>query len=69
MRAPRESGTAAGRAACTREATIMSGTTRRQLLALACIAASVLVAGQAAAQRTLVMYCGVDEKWCRSMAD
>ena len=24
---------------------------------------------EAAAQRTLVMYCGVDEKWCRSMAN
>ena len=51
----------------------MSDTTRRHLLAIACIAVTALgatafSATQAAAQRTLVMYCGVDEKWCRSMA-
>ena len=38
----------------------MSETTRRHILALACIAASVLVAGQAAAQRMLVvMHCSM----------
>ena len=52
----------------------MSNTTRRYLLAIACAGITVLGVtlfgiGQAAAQRTLVMYCGVDEKWCRSMAN
>ena len=47
----------------------MSDTMRGYLLALAFFAVTALNAGQAAAQRTLVMYCGVDEKWCRSMAN
>ena len=47
----------------------MSDTMRGYLLALAFFAVTALNAGHAAAQRTLVMYCGVDEKWCRSMAN
>ena len=41
----------------------------RGLLVLAGLALSILASNPAAAQRTLVMYCGVDEKWCRSMAN
>ena len=29
---------------------------------------TVLAIGHAYAQRQLVMYCGVDEKWCRAVA-
>ena len=35
----------------------------------AAVALTVLAAGQAAAQRQLVMYCGVDEKWCRAVSN
>jgi iron(III) transport system substrate-binding protein len=35
----------------------------------AAAALTVLTAGQAAAQRQLVMYCGVDEKWCRAVSN
>ena len=41
--------------------------------ALACLFAGLvlttLAVGHAAAQRQLVMYCGVDEKWCRAVAN
>ncbi len=52
----------------------MSDTVRAHLLALARVAviflrSAVGGAGQAAAQQTLVVYFGVDEKWCRSMAN
>jgi hypothetical protein len=33
------------------------------------VALTTFVAGQAAAQRQLVMYCGVDEKWCRAVSN
>jgi len=42
---------------------------RRMLPTLAAAAALAAIAGgQARAEGTLVMYCGVDESWCRSMA-
>ena len=47
----------------------MSDTTRRYLLSLVFTITTILITGHAMAQRTLVMYCGVDEKWCRSMAN
>ena len=47
----------------------MSDTTRRYLLSLVVTIATILITGHALAQRTLVMYCGVDEKWCRSMTN
>jgi iron(III) transport system substrate-binding protein len=65
MRYPIESGTAAPGAA--REAT-MSNAARRHVFAFAVLMLTALAAGHAAAQRTLVMYCGVDEKWCRAMS-
>jgi iron(III) transport system substrate-binding protein len=40
----------------------------RHLLGVAAVATYLLVAGAAHAQRQLVMYCGVDEKWCRAVA-
>ena len=35
----------------------------------ASLALTTLAVGHAAAQRQLVMYCGVDEKWCRAVAN
>ena len=35
----------------------------------AAVTLTVLAAGHAAAQRQLVMYCGVDEKWCRAVSN
>src|ERR1700722_13201128 len=40
----------------------------RHLLGVASVATILLVAGAAHAQRQRVMYCGVDEKWCRAVA-
>ena len=46
----------------------MSNATRRYGFAFAIFMIAALAAGKATAQRTLVMYCGVDEKWCRAMS-
>ena len=40
----------------------------RHLVGVAAVVAYLLAAGAAHAQRQLVMYCGVDEKWCRAVA-
>ena len=50
--------------------TSMSWVPHRSVAGLfAAIALTALAAGQAAAQRQLVMYCGVDEKWCRAVSN
>ena len=36
---------------------------------LGAVALTVLAAGQAAAQHQVVIYCGVDENWCRGMVN
>jgi iron(III) transport system substrate-binding protein len=42
---------------------------RRDAIAATVVALSALLASHAQAQRQLVMYCGVDEKWCRAVAN
>ena len=42
---------------------------RRDMIAATALALSALLASHAQAQRQLVMYCGVDEKWCRAVAN
>ena len=48
----------------------MKTSPRSSLTALAALAAGAFLSGQAAqAQGALVMYCGVQEEWCRAMVD
>lgn len=47
----------------------MSITARRHILALFVLMIGTFITGAASAQRVLVMYCGVDEKWCRAMSN